>query len=166
MARILVVDDETSMQEFLEILLRREGHDVVVCGSADEAVVALESDDFDLVLSDIQMPGMTGLELLDHVKDASPETLLVLITAYGTAESAVEAQPLDITIAGLTLTGPQEGFWGPNLIREVTSADYLDVLAEVLSDHLAYPRGVDAGIDDQVRDMNVFGTKFPSHALR
>jgi two-component system response regulator PilR (NtrC family) len=91
LARILVVDDETSMQEFLEILLRREGHDVVVCGSADEAIVALESDDFDLVLSDIQMPGMSGLELLDHVKDASPETLLVLITAYGTAESAVEA---------------------------------------------------------------------------
>jgi hypothetical protein len=47
------------------------------------------------------------------------------------AESAVEAQPLDITIVGLTLTGPQAGLWGPNLIREVTSADYLDVLAEV-----------------------------------
>ena len=79
------------MQEFLEILLRREGHDVVVCGSAREAILALESDDFELVLSDIQMPGMTGLELLDHVKDASPDTLLVLITAYGTTESAVEA---------------------------------------------------------------------------
>ena len=91
MARILVVDDETSMQEFLEILLRREGHDVVVCGSAGEAILALESDDFELVLSDIQMPGMTGLELLDHVKEASPHTLLVLITAYGTTESAVEA---------------------------------------------------------------------------
>ncbi len=91
MARILVVDDETSMQEFLEILLRREGHDVVVCGSAGEAILALESDDFELVLSDIQMPGMTGLELLDHVKETSPDTLLVLITAYGTTESAVEA---------------------------------------------------------------------------
>ncbi len=79
------------MQEFLEILLRRDGHDVVVCGSAREAILALESDDFELVLSDIQMPGMTGLELLDHVKDASPDTLLVLITAYGTTESAVEA---------------------------------------------------------------------------
>ncbi len=91
MARILVVDDEKSMQEFLEILLRREGYDVAVCGSANEAILALESDDFDLVLSDIQMPGMTGLELLDHVKSASPDTLLVLITAYGTTESAVEA---------------------------------------------------------------------------
>ncbi|MEE9279785.1 MAG: sigma-54 dependent transcriptional regulator, partial [Myxococcota bacterium] len=91
MARILVVDDETSMQEFLEILLHREGYDVAVCGSANEAILALESDDFDLVLSDIQMPGMTGLELLDHVKSTSPDTLLVLITAYGTTESAVEA---------------------------------------------------------------------------
>ena len=94
MARILVVDDEKSMQEFLEILLRREGYDVAVCGSANEAILALESDDFDLVLSDIQMPGMTGLELLDHVKSASPDTLLVLITAYGTTESAVEAMKL------------------------------------------------------------------------
>lgn len=91
MARILVVDDERSMQEFLEILLRRDGHDVVVCGSASEATVALESDDFDLVLSDIRMPGMSGIELLDHVKSTSPETLVVLITAHGTTESAVEA---------------------------------------------------------------------------
>ncbi len=91
MARILVVDDERSMQEFLEILLRRDGHDVVVCGSASEATVALESDDFDLVISDIRMPGMSGIELLDHVKSTSPETLVVLITAHGTTESAVEA---------------------------------------------------------------------------
>jgi two-component system response regulator PilR (NtrC family) len=90
-ARILVVDDERSMQEFLEILLRRDGHDVVVCGSASEATVALESDDFDLVISDIRMPGMSGIELLDHVKSTSPETLVVLITAHGTTESAVEA---------------------------------------------------------------------------
>ena len=68
MSRVLVVDDEPSMREFLEILLQREGHEVVACGSASEASVALESDDFDLVLSDIQMPGMSGLELLDHVR--------------------------------------------------------------------------------------------------
>jgi two-component system response regulator PilR (NtrC family) len=89
--RILVVDDERSMQEFLEILLRREGHDVVAVSSAPEALLALESDDFDLVISDIRMPGMSGLELLGRVKELSPETLVILITAHGSTESAVEA---------------------------------------------------------------------------
>ena len=91
MPRILIVDDEPSMQEFLEILLGRDGYDVVTCGSASEATVALEVDEFDLVLSDIQMPGMNGLELLQHVQNSAPDTLVVLITAHGTAESAVEA---------------------------------------------------------------------------
>ena len=56
-ARILVVDDEQSMREFLEILLRKEGYDVTTAGDVEAALVALDSDDFDLVISDIQMPG-------------------------------------------------------------------------------------------------------------
>jgi two-component system response regulator PilR (NtrC family) len=91
LARILVVDDETSMQEFLQILLQRDGHDVTACGSASEALVALESDDWDLVISDIRMPGMSGLELLDEVRRTNQETTVILITAHGTTESAVEA---------------------------------------------------------------------------
>ncbi|TDJ09738.1 MAG: sigma-54-dependent Fis family transcriptional regulator [Deltaproteobacteria bacterium] len=91
MAHILVVDDERSMQEFLEILLQREGHNVVCCGSAREALVALEHDDFDLLISDIRMPGISGLELLDRVRELSPGTLVILITAHGSTESAVEA---------------------------------------------------------------------------
>ncbi|MBM4334639.1 MAG: sigma-54-dependent Fis family transcriptional regulator [Deltaproteobacteria bacterium] len=91
MARILVVDDETSMQEFLGILLQRDGHETTTCGSADQALVALESDDWDLVISDVRMPGMSGLELLDRVRELSPETTVILITAHGTTESAVEA---------------------------------------------------------------------------
>ena len=91
MARILVVDDETSMQEFLQILLQRDGHQVSVCGSASEALVALESDDWDLLISDIRMPGMSGLELLDQIRRLELETTVILITAHGTTESAVEA---------------------------------------------------------------------------
>ncbi len=91
MARILIVDDETSMQEFLQILLQRDGHDTSACGSAAEALVALESDDWDLVISDVRMPGMSGLELLDQVRQLAPETTVILITAHGTTESAVEA---------------------------------------------------------------------------
>ena len=79
------------MQEFLSILLQRDGHEVASCGSADEALVALESDDWDLVISDVRMPGMSGLELLDQVCKFAPETTVILITAHGTTESAVEA---------------------------------------------------------------------------
>jgi two-component system response regulator PilR (NtrC family) len=91
LARILVVDDEQSMQEFLEILLAREGHEVVRCGSAEQALVALEADSFDLILSDIRMEGMSGLELLDRAREHAPDALVILITAHGSTEVAVEA---------------------------------------------------------------------------
>ncbi len=94
MAHILIVDDERSMREFLEILLQRAGHDVVACAAAQDALVALESDDYDLVISDIKMPGIGGLELLQRVREISPETPVVLITAHGSTESAVEAMRL------------------------------------------------------------------------
>jgi two-component system, NtrC family, response regulator PilR len=93
-AQILVVDDERSMREFLEILLQRQGHEVVSCAAAADALVAIESDDFDLVISDIRMPGIDGLELLGRVKELSPETPVVLITAHGSTESAVEAMKI------------------------------------------------------------------------
>jgi len=90
-ARILVVDDEISMQDFLGILLQRSGHEVLTCGTATQAVLALENDEYDLVISDIRMPEMSGLELLERVRDLCPDTPIVLITAHGTTESAVEA---------------------------------------------------------------------------
>jgi len=68
-ARILVVDDERSMQEFLEIFLRREGYDVVTAGDVDTAVAHLEADEIDLVITDMQMPEKTGLDLLLEARE-------------------------------------------------------------------------------------------------
>ena len=90
-ARILVVDDEQSMREFLEIFFRREGFDVVTTGDVDGALVAIESDDFDVVISDVKMRGRTGLDLLQAVKDVSPETVVIMITAFATTETAIAA---------------------------------------------------------------------------
>jgi two-component system response regulator PilR (NtrC family) len=90
-SRILVVDDERSMREFLEIFFRREGYDVTTCDSVDEALLAVESDDFDLVITDLQMPDRSGLELLAAVREGSPETPVVMITAFGTTETAIAA---------------------------------------------------------------------------
>ncbi len=89
--RILVVDDERSMREFLEIFFVREGYETSTAGDVDTALLALESDDFDVVISDVQMPGKGGLDLLRAVKEASPETVVIMITAFATAETAIEA---------------------------------------------------------------------------
>jgi two-component system response regulator PilR (NtrC family) len=90
-ARILVVDDEQSMREFLEIFFRREGFDVVTTGEVDSALVAIEADDFDVVISDVRMPGRSGLDLLQVVKEISPETVVIMITAFATTETAIAA---------------------------------------------------------------------------
>lgn len=92
--RILVVDDELSMREFLSILLEREGYSVTVASSADDALRTLESALFDLVLSDVNMPGLSGIELLARIKEKSPETAVLMLTAFSAAEQAVEAMKL------------------------------------------------------------------------
>ena len=92
--RILVVDDELSMREFLAILLEREGYDVNVAGSAEEALRLMESALFDMVLSDVNMPGLSGIELLARIKEKSPGTAVLMLTAFSASEQAVEAMKL------------------------------------------------------------------------
>ncbi|UCH79867.1 MAG: sigma-54-dependent Fis family transcriptional regulator [Nitrospiraceae bacterium] len=92
--RILVVDDEKSMREILEIFLKNEGYRVSVANNGETAVEALKNDIFDLIISDMKMPKMGGLELLKNVKESSPDTVFVVMTAFGTTESAVEAMKL------------------------------------------------------------------------
>jgi two-component system, NtrC family, response regulator PilR len=92
--RILVVDDELSMREFLSILLEREGYEVLTASDAASALSRLAASEIDLVISDVQMPGLSGLELLARIKEDAPETAVLLITAFSTAEQAVEAMKL------------------------------------------------------------------------
>jgi len=89
--RILVVDDERNMTEVLEIFLRNEGYSVQVADSGQEALEAMREDIFDLVITDMKMPGMSGIDLLKKIKQSNPETMVVIITAYGSTESAVQA---------------------------------------------------------------------------
>jgi two-component system response regulator PilR (NtrC family) len=92
--RILIVDDEQSMREMLAILLKKEGLDVSTAGSRAEAANALGRVAFDLVLTDVKLPDGDGLEILRHVKAGSPGTAVVVMTAYGTTETAVAARKL------------------------------------------------------------------------
>ena len=90
-ARILVVDDERSMQEFLEIFFRSENYDVVTAGDVDTALAHLENDEFDVVISDIQMPGRSGIDLVHEAHEMSPETVVIMITAFASTETAITA---------------------------------------------------------------------------
>jgi len=90
-ARILVVDDERSMREFLEIFLRREGYDVSTAEDVDTALAYLESDEIDLVITDMQMPEKTGLDLILEAREISPDTAMIVVTAFGTTDSAISA---------------------------------------------------------------------------
>ncbi len=91
MSRILVVDDETSMRQLLEITLRKEGHRVTMAESGQKAVEAFSKAAYDLVIFDIKMPDRSGVEVLRVVKQSAPETPVIMITAYSSAETAVEA---------------------------------------------------------------------------
>lgn len=87
---ILIVDDEREIAEILSDLLSAE-HDCVTAGSAEEALERLPERSFRLVISDITMPGMSGLEMLPHVKRNSPNTVVIMISGLQTVESAIDA---------------------------------------------------------------------------
>jgi len=90
-ARILVVDDELSMREFLGILFEKEGHSVRLAEGGEAALQRLDDDEFDLVITDLKMPGVDGLEVVEKVKAVAPDTQVIVITAFATTETAVEA---------------------------------------------------------------------------
>jgi two-component system response regulator PilR (NtrC family) len=88
---ILVVDDERSMREFLSIMLKKEGHDVVVADCGRAAVKILERRPVDLLISDIKMPDMSGVDVLRRAKEIRQDIVGIMITAFKSTESAVEA---------------------------------------------------------------------------
>ncbi len=92
MNRVLIVEDERSMRDLLSMMLRKEGYAVEAADSGTQAASRIAKDPFyDLVVTDVSMPGMTGLELLRHVRKVSPESSVILMTAYGSKETAIEA---------------------------------------------------------------------------
>src|SRR5271168_2700444 len=84
LVHILVVDDERSICELLEITFRKEGHRVEVAHSVDAAKRKLEGSLFDIVISDVRMPGATGVELLRFTREVAPDSYFVLITGVPT----------------------------------------------------------------------------------
>ncbi len=92
--KILVVDDEKNMREVMEIFLKGEGYDVTVADGGASGITAFKKDIFNLVITDLKMPKVSGFDLLKVIKETSPNTIVVINTAFGTTESAVEAMKL------------------------------------------------------------------------
>lgn len=89
--RVLFVDDERPLQEFMRAELPRLGHEVTVCPDGRAAVKAIEKGSFDAAILDLRMPGMTGIEVLEHLKQTSPDTEAIVMTGHATMETAIEA---------------------------------------------------------------------------
>ena len=92
--RILVVDDESTVCEACHEALAIEGYMVDTVRSGEEALKTLENSTYDIILLDLKMPGMSGLEVLERLKDVTPKADVVMMTGYATVESAVEAMKL------------------------------------------------------------------------
>jgi len=92
--RVLVVDDERSMRELLAIMLKQAGHEVTVADGGEAAIQALKSDTFDLVITDLRMRRVDGLAVLRAAKEHSPPTVVLVVTAFASTETAVEAMKL------------------------------------------------------------------------
>jgi DNA-binding NtrC family response regulator len=90
-ARIMVIDDEESMCKFMQIMLKKEGYGVSSAQSGKEALEELQNSHYDLVIADLMMPEMNGLELLSKVKSIDPELNFIVMTAYASVDTAIEA---------------------------------------------------------------------------
>jgi DNA-binding NtrC family response regulator len=90
----LFVDDEKSLQEFMRSELPRLGHDVTVCPDGRAALKVLEKSTFDVAILDLRMPGITGIDVLEHLKQASPDTEAVMMTGHASMETAIDAMRL------------------------------------------------------------------------
>ncbi len=89
--RILIVDDDEALRESLELVLSAEGYEVAGAGHAEAALRQIEASPVDVVLCDLRMPGMDGMELLPQIGQRLPGATVIMMSAYGTADLAIEA---------------------------------------------------------------------------
>jgi len=93
-ARILIVDDEASLRDMLAVLLRREGYEIESADNGQAALEKIADQSFDLIISDIRMPIISGIDLLRQLREQDDETTVIMITAFSSTEEAVEAMKL------------------------------------------------------------------------
>ncbi|MGD9350992.1 MAG: response regulator, partial [Desulfobacterales bacterium] len=91
MDKLLLIDDEPDILRVLSMSLKADGYDVVTAGNGTEGITAFEKEGPDIVITDIKMPGMDGIEVLRKVKELNADTEVIIITGHGDIENAIEA---------------------------------------------------------------------------
>ena len=119
--KILIVDDELILRNFLAETLKRKDFNVTTAEHGEAAVALLQDNVYDLVITDMKMPGMTGIDVLRKVKELSPSTLVVVVTAFGSIENAVDAMRLGAF----------------NYLIKPFSPDTIEAVIEKAQEHLA-----------------------------
>ena len=94
MGKILIVDDEPQVRQSFEKILTGEGHAVKTAASGEAAITAVQTEIPDLVIMDVRLPGMSGLEAFRTIHEIEPKLPVIIMTAYGTTETAIEATKL------------------------------------------------------------------------
>ena len=89
--KVLFADDEDSLQEVMKLELPRMGHTVTVCPDGETAIAALEKNNYDCLLVDIDMPGISGIDVMSKAAEMSPETVAIVLTGKSSVDSAVAA---------------------------------------------------------------------------
>jgi len=92
--KILVIDDEEYMRDSCRQMLSRRGHKVEIAEDGNQSLKIMADRDFDIVILDLKMPGISGMEVLKRIRSDTPETIVIVITGYATVESAVQAMKL------------------------------------------------------------------------
>ena len=95
--RILIVDDEATLRMTMAELLAANDREIVTAASGEEALAYIEDKPFDLVIVDLIMPGIDGLQVMDVAQKLSPQAQIIMLTAFGTLESAIQAMPALMT---------------------------------------------------------------------
>ena len=145
--KILIVDDESEMRVALETTLKREKFQLTCAEDGKQALDKMEDDDFDLILTDVRMPKVNGLELLRAVKERSPKTQVVMMTAYGTIDNAVEAMKegafdylikgsgfsADVLVSTVKRAFLDPGSYVPPILRPTTQMESLGDMKRIVT---------------------------------
>ncbi len=89
--RALVIDDDKATLDLMEFQLKAEGFRVTTAENGQQGLKFIEDDEFDIILTDLQLPGLSGIEIVKRSKELSPETEIIMVTGYGSTEKAIEA---------------------------------------------------------------------------
>jgi len=145
--RILIVDDDKAMQSFLSTILRDDGYAVEEAGNGREGLAKIESGDFDLVITDLRMPDMSGIDLIQSGQEKKPDLLWIIITAYGSIGNAVEAMKVGASdYLTKPLQSPEElRHVVGRVLREADAQKRISLMAEELGKQYPPPEMVFMG---------------------